>query len=307
MTTSRRNFIKKSLAATFSLSAIPATSLISSGCSGKNMFFSISIAEWSLHRAIRSGNMTNLDFHVKARKDFNIEAIEYVNTLFESHDEKYLQKLDKRCKDNDVKSLLIMVDAEGNLGNTNTQERIKSVENHYKWVEAAKLLGCHSIRVNARGSGTKEEVADAAIDGLGRLTEHASKEKINVIVENHGGYSSIGTWLANVIEKVNSPYCGTLPDFGNFRISNDPEKWYDKYKGVKELMPYAKGVSAKSHQFDENGNEVNTDYKKMLKIVKDAGYTGYIGIEYEGSELSEDEGIMATKKLLEKIGKELSH
>ncbi len=306
MTTSRRNFIKKSLAATFSLSAIPATSLISSGCSGKNMFFSISIAEWSLHRAIRSGNMTNLDFPVKARKDFNIEAIEYVNTLFESHDEKYLQKLDKRCKDNDIKSLLIMVDAEGNLGNTNTQERIKSVENHYKWVEAAKLLGCHSIRVNARGSGTKEEVADAAIDGLGRLTDYASKEKINVIVENHGGYSSIGTWLAMVIEQVDSAYCGTLPDFDNFRISYDPEKWYDRYKGVKELMPYAKGVSAKSHQFDENGNEVNTDYKKMLKIIKDAGYTGYIGIEYEGSELSEDEGIMATKKLLEKIGKELS-
>ena len=166
--------------------------------------------------------------------------------------------------------------------------------------------------MNARGNGTAEEVSTAAIDGLGRLSEYGEKQEINVIVENHGGYSSDGAWLANVIAKVNNPYCGTLPDFGNFCIESErvEGKWscvneYDKYKGMEEIMPYAKGVSAKSRNFNENGDEIEIDYKKMMQIVKDAGYKGYVGIEYEGSNLSEKEGIIATKKLLKKVFAEL--
>lgn len=303
MNKSRRKFIKDVAITSAAIGLAPS---VFTDCKTKpkEMFFKISLAQWSLHRKLRAGELYHLDFPAYTKNNFDIHAVEYVSPFFKGHDKSYLSQLKQRTDDIGVKNVLIMVDAEGNLGALNEEARIKSVENHYKWIEAAKFLGCHSIRVNARGRGTAEEVAAAAVDGLGRLTEYGAKENINVIVENHGGYSSNGKWLAGVIEKVNHPNCGTLPDFGNFRISEDEE--YDRYQGVEELMPFAKGVSAKSHEFDEDGNEIHTDYFKMLKIVKEAGYTGYIGVEYEGGELSEDEGILATKQLLEKAGKELS-
>jgi len=120
-----------------------------------------------------------------------------------------------------------------------------------------------------------------------------------VIVENHGGLSSNGAWLASVIRAVDHPRCGTLPDFGNFRVSAD--EWYDRYQGVAELMPFAKAVSAKSYDFDERGEETTIDYRRMLGIVTGAGFNSWIGIEYEGNRLPEREGIARTKALLEKI------
>ncbi|MCR6721876.1 MAG: sugar phosphate isomerase/epimerase [Chitinophagaceae bacterium] len=206
-----------------------------------------------------------------------------------------------------MRNHLIMCDGEGDLGSPDDAARTQAVENHYKWVNAAKYLGCATIRVNAAGSGTREEVMNAAVDGLGRLGEYAAKENINVIVENHGGYSSDGGWLSGVMKKINKPNVGVLPDFGNFCITREPGNWmnclesYDRYKGTEELMPFAKGVSAKSYDFDEKGNCVETDYEKMMKIMKDSGWTGIVGIEYEGSSLSEVEGIKATQKLLERF------
>jgi L-ribulose-5-phosphate 3-epimerase len=196
-----------------------------------------------------------------------------------------------------------MCDGEGNLGDPDGMARTQAVENHYRWVEAAKYLGCHSIRVNARSQGSPEEQREFAVDGLRRLTEFAAEREINVIVENHGGISSNGEWLASVMKAVDHPRCGTLPDFGNFRIAEG--ETYDRYKGVAELMPFAKGVSAKSNDFDANGNEVNIDYVRMMRIVLDAGYHGRVGIEYEGRELSEPDGIRATKRLLEKVRSQL--
>lgn len=268
----------------------------------EKLFFDISLAEWSLHKTLFSGKLDNLDFPAKAKKDFQISAVEYVNQFFKdkAEDQKYLSQLKQRAEDNGVKNVLIMIDGEGELGSTDEKERKKAVENHYKWVEAAKFLGCHGIRVNAAGKGTAEEVKNAAVDGLGRLTEFAAERGMNVMVENHGGYSSNGSWLASVMKQVNNPRLGTLPDFGNFRMS--PTEEYDMYKGVKELMPFAKGVSAKTNNFDKNGNEVRIDYKKMLEIVKNHNFNGYIGIEYEGENVSEDEGIRLTKKLLERVG-----
>ena len=275
--------------------------------SASELFFKISLAEWSLHKALFAEEMTNLDFPVMAKNDFGIDAVEYVNIFFKdkAEDAAYLSQLNTICNDNGVSNVLIMCDGEGNLGDSDEAKRNEAVENHYKWVEAAKTLGCHSIRVNARGTGTDEEVATAAIDGLGRLSEFAKDFDINVIVENHGGISSDGKWLSNVISSVGMANCGTLPDFGNFCIESNEDgciNEYDRYLGVKELMPFAKGVSAKSHDFDENGDEIHTDYTKMLKVVKEAGYRGHIGIEYEGTEDSENMGIMKTKTLLEKVG-----
>ncbi|MGL4553258.1 MAG: sugar phosphate isomerase/epimerase family protein [Gemmataceae bacterium] len=302
MTLDRRAF----LAATAALVAGSRTPAAADGT--KRPIFEISLAEWSLHRTLRAkgGKMTNLDFPAVAKKEYGISAVEYVNQFFKdkARDEKYLAELKKRCDDHGVKSVLIMCDGEGNLGDADEKKRGTAVENHHKWVEAAKSLGCHSVRVNAYSTGTYEEQMERAADGLRKLCEFADRHDINVIVENHGGLSSDGGWLAGTIKKVDHKRAGTLPDFGNFRLGKDKE--YDRYKGVKEMMPFAKGVSAKSHDFDDAGEETKTDYRKMMAIVLDAGYRGYVGIEYEGGKLSEDAGIKATKKLLEAVRAELT-
>jgi L-ribulose-5-phosphate 3-epimerase len=271
----------------------------------KEPLYKISLAEWSLHRTLNAGKLDNLDFAKVAKNDFGIEAIEYVNQFFKdkAKDKSYLAQLKGRAEDLGVKTLLIMIDNEGALGDADEQKRTEAIENHYQWVEAAKFLGCHSIRVNAASSGSDQEQLERAADGLSRLTEFAEPYEINVIVENHGHLSSNGEWLSSVIKKVNRKRCGTLPDFGNFNLGDG--KQYDRYKGVAELMPFAKAVSAKSGDFDERGDEIHTDYRRIMKIVVDAGYRGYVGIEYEGGKLSEPEGIRATKKLLEKVRDEL--
>jgi sugar phosphate isomerase/epimerase len=194
-----------------------------------------------------------------------------------------------------------MCDGEGNIGDPDNASRTTAIENHYKWVDAAVALGCHSIRVNAQSAGSPDEQRKLAADGLRRLTEHAEKQSINVIVENHGGISSNGEWLASVMVEVDHERCGTLPDFGNFILDWITREEYDRYKGMAELMPFAKAVSAKSHDFDKDGNETHTDYRKMLSIVLDAGYRGWIGVEYEGNDIGEFEGIIRTKDLLERI------
>jgi sugar phosphate isomerase/epimerase len=272
----------------------------------KEPLFRISLAEWSLHRTLFDKKLDNLDFAKTAKSDFGVEAIEYVNQFFKdkAQDRKYLAEMKKRSDDLGVKNVLIMIDGEGALGDADEAKRRQAVENHYKWVEAARFLGCHSIRVNAQSQGSYEEELDRAADGLRRLTEFGDKHQINIIVENHGGLSSNGAWLAAVIKKVNHPRCGTLPDFGNFNLGSGQQ--YDRYKGVQEMMPFAKGVSAKSGEFDEQGNEIRIDYRRMMKIVMDAGYHGYVGIEYSGNKLSEPDGIRATKKLLERVRNELS-
>jgi sugar phosphate isomerase/epimerase len=266
--------------------------------------FSISLAEWSLHQTIQTGKIDNLTFPEFTKKQFDIDAVEYVNQFFKdkAKDQDYLIELKKRVADLGVKSLLIMIDDEGHLGDADEKKRKQAVENHYPWVEAAKFLGCHSIRVNARSSGSADEQRQRAVDGVRQLCEFAANHQINIIIENHGGLSSNGAWLASVIKQVNLPNCGTLPDFGNFNLGDG--KSYDRYLGVKELMPFAKGVSAKSYEFDSHGNEVQTDFRQMMQIVLDAGFNGYVGIEYAGKKHSEMDGILLTKKLLEKIRSE---
>ncbi len=273
--------------------------------------FEISLAEWSFHRMLRAEQLTNLDFPRFARKEFGIGGVEYVNSFFKdkARDKAYLTDLKRVCDDHEVVSVLIMCDGEGALGDPDDTKRSQAVENHRRWIEAAKFLGCHSIRVNAQSEGARAEQARLAADGLRRLCEIGAEHEINVIVENHGGLSSDGSWLAGVMKLVDHPRCGTLPDFGNFCLdwsrSSEPEAWYDRYKGVEELMPFAKGVSAKSHAFDEHGDETGTDYRRMLKIVVKSGYKGYIGVEYEGEKHSEVEGTRLTQELLERVRAEM--
>lgn len=283
--------------------------------------FQISLAQWSLYRSYFGGAINDWEAFARKLKEspdellqgdldpkdfpalaasYGIHVIELVNTFYfsKANDQAYWTEFKKNCEDAGVKVGLIMCDALGNLGDADPVERQAAVENHYPWVDVAQFLGAKTIRVNAAGEGTAEEVAANAVDGLSKLGEYGASKGINIVVENHGGLSSDGKWLSGVMEKVGMDNVGTLPDFGNFGE-------YDRYQGLAELMPYAKGVSAKSSEFDENGNEILSDYLRMMKIVKDSGFKGTVGIEYEGPVLSEEEGIKATKALLEKVIAEL--
>jgi sugar phosphate isomerase/epimerase len=301
--TSRREFLALAGAVAGSVSVLSTTP--AAAATSREPWFHISLAEWSFNRALFGGKMTNLDFPVVARRDIGIEVVEYVKQFWmdKAEDKTYLAELKKRCDDSGVKSGLIMCDREGALGDADAAARTKAVENHYKWVTAAAYLGCHSIRVNAQSSGSFGAQADCAIDGLRRLAQFGAQHGLNVIVENHGGLSSNGKWLTAVIDQVGLPNCGTLPDFGNFTVAKD--KPYDRYTGVREMMPFARGVSAKSYAFDAAGNETTIDYLRMMGIVKDAGYRGYVGIEFEGRGMEEADGVRATKKLLERVREQL--
>ncbi|MEE9392667.1 MAG: sugar phosphate isomerase/epimerase family protein [Planctomycetota bacterium] len=266
--------------------------------------YQVSLAEWSVNRSVQAKKLDHLDFPKYARS-VGIDAVEYVSTLFADGkcDAKYVAALKSRCEGEGVQSLLIMVDGEGNLGAAEPAARAQAVANHHRWVEAAADLGCHAIRVNARSSGSYDEQADRAADGLRQLCDYGDRFGIDVIVENHGGLSSDGAWLAAVMRKTDHPRVGTLPDFGNFSISKT--EVYDRYKGVEELMPFAKAVSGKSYAFDAKGRETKIDYARMMKIVVDAGYRGYVGIEFEGAGAAR-EGILATKALLESVRADLA-
>lgn len=306
----RRQFVKQS---SFSAAALLAKhwygELQSSG-------LELSLAEWSLHRALKAGKIDHLDFPLIAKRDFDIGAVEYVNGFFggkkmtyqeAARDKTYLGELLKRSKDAGVVNHLLMVDEEGSLAIPKDNERLAAVNNHKKWIEAAKFLGCRTVRVNLHGEGETSEKKTASIDSLSRLGEFAAPMSINVVVENHGSDSSKGWWLAEIMKQVNKQNVGTLPDFGNFCITHPwgttqgaCDNAYDRYKGIQEMMPFAKAVSAKSYDFDKNGDQPMMDYKKLIGIVKASGFKGYIGIEFEGNTQSEEEGIRKTEKLLKR-------
>ena len=306
MSQNRREFLKATAATSFAISS--GLSLAygqeetpkSEEADPSEELFKISLAQWSIHKAIGAGKIKAWEFAEFAKEKCGIDAIELVNTFHRNSmkNKKYIGDLSKRAQDVGVEHILIMCDGEGKIGDPDKSARTKTVDNHKKWVEAARDLGCHAIRVNAQSDGSAEEQRKLVADGLHQLGAFAKDIGINVIVENHGGLSSRGRWLADTIKAAKLPNVGTLPDFGNFEN-------YDRYKGVEEMMEFAKGVSAKSYDFDKNGNETKINYDKMLRVVMAGNYHGRIGIEYEGSRLSELDGILATKKLLIKIRKKL--
>lgn len=341
MTQSRRQFLNQLGVSTAGLTIASSLPGQTFACSvAKKFTFDISLAEFSFAGELMAGKMTNMDFPARAKNDFGINVLEYVSMFFTNKhtDPNYLKELKQRTDDLGMKNHLIMVDG-ANIADLDATKRRQAVEAHHAWVDAAKYLGCTAIRVNL-GDTSKaisgvpddpaDEVAKTAADGYYQLLDYAAKQTMNVIVENHFGNSTDIDWLVGVLKQVNMPNAGLLPDFGNFcRQRSKPEtndikgimgtkciKEYDRYEGVKKMMPYAKGISAKTHKFDARGNETETDFRRMFRIIKDAGFKGYVGIEYEGGLMSmynpdggylpSSEGIKATKTLLERVRTELA-
>jgi L-ribulose-5-phosphate 3-epimerase len=289
----RRNFLQ-----TAGAFAAPLASAVAQAADAK---FRISLAEWSIHRAINARMVTNLQFPRIAREQFGIEGLEFVNALWEAPTQDYLRQLKQQMTKYGTKGVLIMCDGEGMMGHSDRAERRKAADNHFKWVDYAAELGCHSIRTNMypdKQPSTPAEISafiENCADSFTRLCEYARPRNINVVIENHGGISSDPDVVVRLMKTVNLPNFGTLPDFGNF------PKTIDRYEAVAKLMPFAKGVSFKCYDFGADGWETVIDMQKMMKIVLDAGYHNWVGIEYEGNRLSEFEGIQAGKRVLDRL------
>ncbi|MHC2993450.1 xylose isomerase [Pontibacter sp. HJ8] len=317
MSIDRRRFLQQLSSATAGLAGV---SLLGANALAaqppKKLFFKISLAQWSLHKSLFKKEIDTLDFPRLAREVYQIDAVEYVNQFIKDKatDQQFLRQLLSRSQDHGVVNNMIMIDEESDLGDPDKKKRLKAVEVHRHWADAARFLGCSMIRVNAFGAGSRQEAKEAVVDGLGLLGEYCHQIGLQLVTENHGGLSSDAEWMADVLRQIDKPYVGSLPDFTNWCLRREgPGFWggkcleeYDPYRGMATLMPFAAGVSAKAFEFDARGNCLDIDYTKMLKIVKDAGYTGYIGIEYEGESLPEKEGILKTKALLQRVGASLS-
>jgi sugar phosphate isomerase/epimerase len=308
-------------------STLLASTLFMGFNSDESNNLNLSLSQWSLHRAlfgnskedygqwqkwlhagsdaVIKGTLDPLDFPKLAKDQFGFDAVEYVNTFFFRRNEEYFTELNKRSDDAGIKNLLIMVDEEGFLGDPEKKERLQVVERHKKWLETAAILGCHSIRVNAHSIGDKAEQMKLVADGLSQLCDVAEKYNLEILIENHGGMSSEPNWLIDTIKAADRQNIGTMVDFDNFSYSEtkiwNGEHTYDRYDGVALLMPFAKSVSAKSYAFNAQGKETKIDFAKMMEIVKNSGFEGYISVEYEGPNLSESNGIMASKKLLQEL------
>lgn len=314
---SRRTFLKTAAAISAAGLLDPVSKVIAAD---KKEPFKISLAEWSLNRRILkkpgAEPLDHLDF-AKTARGFGIEGVEYVNQMFfdKATDKAYLGEMKTRAEGEGVKSLLIMCDREGNLGDPDDAKRKLTVENHLKWLDAAAFLGCHSIRVNAASNPklSWDEQAKLAADGLHALSAEGEKRGLFVVVENHGGLSSNGKWLIQVMKQADHPRVGILPDFGNFYTDREKSELYNPYQGVREFMPWVKqAMSAKAYDWDtgagkfytedrREGREITLDFERLIKIVTSAGYSGYIGIEYEGNKHTEMEGIARTKQALDEI------
>jgi sugar phosphate isomerase/epimerase len=328
MKTTRRDFIKKAAIGAASVGLATALPDYLFAETNKDLFFKIAVSQFSFASQFWTQQLKALDFPAKA-KELGITGLDYCSMFFadKAKDAQFLKDLKQRATDAGSYNLRIMIDGEGVLGDLNETTRLKAVDNHHKWIDAASALGCPMIRVNVEGEGDPKDVAKAAVDSLGRLIEYGKGQNIDVIVENHVGISCNAAWLAGVMKQVNSPHCGTLADFGNFCINrtkpetNDIAGYmktkcldeYDRYKGITELMPFAKGVHAKTHVFDSGGNDTETDFVRMFKIIKDSGFKGWVSIEYEGGlfkmytkdskYLDDYAGTSATKSLVEKAGR----
>jgi sugar phosphate isomerase/epimerase len=294
------------------------SNLLDKTATTKSLFFKLSLAQWSLHRYVEEDKKSPFHFASQA-KEMGFEGLEYVSQLYEHEINKLgfdvvIDSLKILSEKESIQNVLIMVDDEGDLADPDENKRNQAVENHKKWVDAASKLGCHSIRVNTFGTNDPQIWKSTVVDGLRKLSEYAATKNINVLCENHGWLSSNPVELMKAINEVNMENCGTLPDFGNWcvRRADADEKWGDcaevypdKYEGTKMMMPSAMAVSAKSYNFDKEGNETTIDFLKMMQIVKDAGYTGFVGVEYEGDVLNESKGIKATKDLLLSVAAKL--
>ena len=327
----RRKFLNSLCLGKTAISSLNFTNVFNSFL--KDFPYKLSLAQFSLFRLEMMRKSDPMDF-AKISSELGFQGLEYLQMSYTggllkekrktslNGIKKLAKDLNTRADDYNQKNILIMIDIGPDLGTY-----VENYDDYHIWIDCASEMKCHSIRVNLRGSDDSlSKWSKNSIYNLSKLCEYAKPLGINIIVENHGGFSSNADYLVNVIENVNLNNMGSLPDFGNFCVKQDEKKLadtyklftegaektlsrpptiydscierFDMYEGVEKLMKYAKGVSAKTHGFDLEGNDVDIDYKKMLKIVKKSGYSGFIGVEAQAFTMDPIEAIKVSKKLL---------
>ncbi len=297
----RRQILKKLAMGAGCAATAPFYSCAKNGTSGESPWLKLAVQQYSFNRQLKSGELAMIDYPGTVVEGTGIKALEYFNGHMEEKagDTGFFEAVRERCDDLGAANTMMLCRGKDALDSSDPSVRSAAIEGYRPWLEATKILGGQYIRVDVRSDGDPDEQKKHAADGLTALCEVAGNEfDMGIVVENHGGHSGNGKWVADLMKTVGLENCGTLPDFQNF-------KEYDPYLGIEEMMPWAKIVCAKSKEFDEAGNEVNVDYRRMLKIVKDSGFTGYIGIEFEGHGVDPIAGINLTKNLIETVMSEL--
>ena len=284
---SRRSFIEKTMV--MGAAGLVTPSALGSAVSSptpRMIKDDISLAQWALVDEVKSGKWKTLDFPSVARKDFGLNGIEFVNTLFEVPTEGYLRRLKKNAEDNNVTMVLIMVDDEGDGCSTTKEERKQFDINHRKWIDIAHFLGCTAIRTNCRGPKniSKDEALKHSVETYQMLLEYAAPAKISVLIENHGGVSNDADWMVSLIKEVNSLYFGSYPDW------RQPSADFDNIDYLVKMLPFAGGMSYRNQPTEELT-------AKMINISKDGGYRGWYGIESSGRDAIK-KGIELLKKYL---------
>ena len=255
--------------------------------------FHIGIQEYTFNRWLKSGKLNHLDYPALVKKELGISYVEYWNRPFDGKhtDPAYVGELAKCTRNEGIQNVLILVDEKHELDHADKLERDKSIDLHKAWIDCAEQLGCLAIRVNCRMGGDPKDNLNRAVDGVGRLCEYAKDTSVKVVIEPHGRNSQDPDWLVSVMNALNHSHAGLLPDFNNFGK-------YDRYDAVKKTLPFAPAVCAKALKFDKEGNESNTDFERMLKIVHDSEYSGVISIEFEGHDIDPITGSRMTKELI---------
>ncbi len=283
---SRRSFIQKTALVAGASSFAPELLSYSSNQPIIMKKDDISLAQWALVEEIREGKWTNLDFPRIAREVFDINGIEFVNTLFDVPHVQYLNQLKQNAKDHGVEMVLIMVDSEGDGAEPTPELRKQFAINHRKWVDIANYLGCHAIRTNCRApkDANPDEALKWAVESYQMLLEYAKEAEVKVTIENHGGVSNDPDWMVKLVKAVDDPDFGTYPDW------REPSDDFDNVTYLKKTIPYAFGQSYRNQPTEEQTAE-------MIKISQEAGYKGWYGIESYGREAIH-EGVRILKKYL---------
>jgi sugar phosphate isomerase/epimerase len=271
------------------------------------------LAQWTFNKDLFAGKMTTIDFVNKAA-EMGFDGVEFVSQFIKDkvNDDAYLAELKLASETAGIKNTMISVDvSEAKLGSSDPDERDIATAKHKEWIVAASKLNCPTIRVNAHGDGTADEMMSAMFNSVKELANFGKSYNVGVTIENHGQYSSDGKWLSQLIGKLVPYGVGSVADFDNWCIEREGGKlWgtpcikeYDRYLGMKELLPTARSVSVKAFDFDEQGNAIKTDFKRMFQLIKEAQYDEYLAIEFEGHDMDPIEGIRKTLELVDQCWK----
>ncbi|HEY6166627.1 MAG TPA: sugar phosphate isomerase/epimerase family protein [Verrucomicrobiae bacterium] len=168
-----------------------------------------------------------------------------------------------------------------NFAHPKGEKRDQEIADVKRWIDRAAVLGAPHIRIFAGvpPKGTDPTTARAmCLDAIEECCDYAGRHGIFLGLENHGGIVATPEELLDLVKRVKSPWFGVNLDTGNFRIA-------DPYAGLTQAAPYAVNVQLKAEiNRGEKGADEPADLPRLVKILRDANYQGFVALEYEAKE-----------------------